>query len=233
MSDKTINKMTYNDKRSIISSMFKDGWVRDIEDSYVYVEQWNPDSQLYVTYRYSYSMSGVDATIDMASATKVQQTTTYEVAKADEPVTKSFLLQALDKLFSSNKSLVPVIKQFDDEEMVAIEPLYCSVGEVDGHGEFIPTIEDMRAFVDEINKANDAGILQSSISHIHKTKTFKMTRAWVNECECSINGLIIPKGMPIAEIQFLSEKAWEKRKSGELLGLSVGGMAVVTEVEDE
>lgn len=74
----------------------------------------------------------------------------------DKPVTKSFFLNTLSKLFNITSSL-PVIKQFQEEEMRAIEPLYCSVGEVDGHGDFIPTIEDMREFVNEINKKNDKG----------------------------------------------------------------------------
>ncbi len=227
--------MTYSDKRDILQKKIPSGWIVDMEDSFFYAEVYNPSEENYVTYKYSYTMDGVEASVDLDNKVKVQRTTTYEPKKDDEPVTKSFLLDTIKKLFSTipvNSNLIPVIKQFNEEEMVAIEPLYCSVGELDGHGEFIPTIEDMRVFVDEINKANDSGKLQSSISHVHKTQTFKMNRAWVNECECSINGLIIPKGMPLAEMQFLSEKAWQKRKSGELLGLSVGGMAVVTEVED-
>lgn len=131
------------------------------------------------------------------------------------------------------ENLLPVVKQFHEDEMIAIEPLYASVGEVDGHGDFIETIEDMRIFVDAINKANDAGILQSSLFHTHKTNSFKMTRAWVNECECSINGQTIKKGMPLAEIQFTNTKAWELRKSGKFMGLSIGARAVVTEITDE
>ncbi len=149
----------------------------------------------------------------------------------DKPVTKSFFLNTLSKLFNITSSL-PVIKQFQEEEMRAIEPLYCSVGEVDGHGDFIPTIEDMREFVNEINKKNDKGELQSSISHIHKTQCFKMVRAWVNECECIIGDTVIPKGMPIAETQFTKKAAWDMRKIGKLLGLSIGALAKVTPTED-
>lgn len=231
---KIINKMTYADKRELLQKKLPSGWIVDMEDSFFYAEVWDSTQESYDTFKYPYVMNGVDASIDLESKVKVARTTTYEPKKDDRPVTKSFLLSTLQKLFSSQVSnpLVPAIKQFNEEEMVAIEPLYCSVGEVDGHNEYIPTMEDMRSFVDEINKANDSGILQSSISHIHKTKTFKMNRAWVNECECTIGDTVIPKGMPLAEMQFLSEKAWEKRKAGVLLGLSVGGMAVVTEVED-
>lgn len=134
---------------------------------------------------------------------------------------------------STEDSLLPIVKQFHEDEMIAIEPLYASVGEVDGHGDFIETIEDMRVFVDAINKANEAGVLQSSLFHTHKTNAFKMMRAWVNECECSINGQTIKKGMPLAEIQFTNNKAWELRKSGKFMGLSIGARAIVTEVEDE
>jgi hypothetical protein len=149
----------------------------------------------------------------------------------DKPVTRSFLLNTLSKLFNIANSL-PVIKQFQEEEMRAIEPLYCSVGEVDGHGDFIPTIEEMRDFVNEINKKNDRGELQSSISHIHKTNSFKMIRAWVNECDCIIGDVTVPKGMPLAEMQFTNKAAWDMRKVGKLLGLSIGALAKVTPTED-
>lgn len=149
----------------------------------------------------------------------------------DKPVTRSFLLNTLSKLFNIANSL-PVIKQFQEEEMRAIEPLYCSVGEVDGHGDFIPTIEEMRDFVNEINKKNDRGELQSSISHIHKTNSFKMIRAWVNECDCIIGDVTVPKGMPLAEMQFTKKAAWDMRKVGKLLGLSIGALAKVTPTED-
>ena len=127
----------------------------------------------------------------------------------------------------------PVIKQFNDEEMIAIEPLYCSVGEVDLHGDYIETMEDMREFVKAINKANSEGVLQSSLFHTHKTEAFNLVNAWVNECDCSINGVVIKKGMPLAEIQFKSKSAWELRKTGKLLGLSIGARAVVSDVESE
>lgn len=149
----------------------------------------------------------------------------------DKPVTRYFLLNTLSKLFNIANSL-PVIKQFQEEEMRAIEPLYCSVGEVDGHGDFIPTIEEMRDFVNEINKKNDRGELQSSISHIHKTNSFKMIRAWVNECDCIIGDVTVPKGMPLAEMQFTNKAAWDMRKVGKLLGLSIGALAKVTPTED-
>ncbi len=125
----------------------------------------------------------------------------------------------------------PIIKQFNDEEMIAIEPLYCSVGEVDLHGDFIETEGDMREFISAINKANSEGVLQSSLFHSHKTDAFKLLKAWMNECDCSINGVIVKKGTPLAEIQFTSKSAWEARKNGKLLGLSIGARASVEDVE--
>lgn len=228
-----IEKMTYSDRRELLGKLFREGWVTDIEDSYVYVEVWTP-SNVYKTFRYSYVMDGVVPKVDASTKTEVVRTTQYEVATLEEPITKSFFLNTLNKLLSiGSNNLTPKIKQFDDEEMIAIEPLYCSVGEVDGHGDYIPTIEEMRGMVDAINKANTSEVLQSSISHVHKTAAFKLNRAWVNECECTIGDTVVPKGMPIAEIQFTNKAAWKLRKSGVLLGLSIGAKAQVTEVEDE
>lgn len=120
-----------------------------------------------------------------------------------------------------------VIKQFNEDEMIAIEPLYTAVGELDAHGDYIATMDDMRGFVAALNKANEEGVLQSSLFHIHKTQGFKLNKAWVNECECSINGTPVKTGMPLAEIQFLNKDLWELRKKGTITGLSIGAMAKV------
>ncbi len=148
----------------------------------------------------------------------------------DKPVTQSFLLDLLQKLFKQEADK-PVIKQFQEEEMIAIEPLYCSVGELDGHGDYIPSIEEMRKMVDSINSQNDSGKLQSAIDHLQKTQSFKLNRAWVNECECIIGETIIPKGMPIAEIQFKNKKAFDLRKIGKLLGLSIGARGNISKTD--
>lgn len=148
----------------------------------------------------------------------------------DKPVTQSFLLNVLQKLFKQEVDR-PVIKQFQEEEMVAIEPLYCSVGELDGHGEYIPSIEEMRKMVNAINSANDDKTLQSAIDHLQKTQSFQLNRAWVNECECIIGDTIVPKGMPIAEIQFKNKKAFDLRKIGKLLGLSIGARGNISKTD--
>ena len=148
----------------------------------------------------------------------------------DKPVTQSFLLNVLQKLFGQEVDK-PVIKQFQEEEMTAIEPLYCSVGELDGHGDYIPSIEEMRKMVDSINAENDSGKLQSAIDHLQKTQSFKLVRAWVNECECVIGDTIVPQGMPIAKIQFVNKRAFDLRKIGKLLGLSIGARGNVSKTE--
>lgn len=148
----------------------------------------------------------------------------------DKPVTQSFLLNVLQKLFKQEVDR-PVVKQFQEEEMVAIEPLYCSVGELDGHGEYIPSIEEMRKMVNAINSANEDKTLQSAIDHLQKTQSFQLNRAWVNECECIIGDTIVPKGMPIAEIQFKNKKAFDLRKIGKLLGLSIGARGNISKTD--
>lgn len=155
------------------------------------------------------------------------------IAKSNEE-TPSWFKKFLNNFVNEQKdTTTQVIKQFDDDQMIAIEPLYVSVGEVDGQGDFIEDIQEMEDLVKSFNESNESGILQTSLFHGHKTEAFKIIKAWVNQCDCYIGEELVPEGQPIAKIQFINEKAWELRKQGILTGLSIGARAQVEEVNDE
>ena len=84
--------------------------------------------------------------------------------------------------------------------------------------------------VKSFNEANESGSLQTSLFHAHKTESFEVVKAWVNEVDCTIGETVVKEGQPIAKIHFLNEDAWELRKTGELMGLSIGARAKSVEV---
>lgn len=127
------------------------------------------------------------------------------------------------------KSL-PVMKQFNDEKMVSYEPLYIAAGEVDGVGDTYLR-EDVDFMVKSFNEANTAGDIQPALFHKHATGAFTINKAFVNEFDVvTPDGTHIPEGQPIAEIQFVSKAAWQARKDGDLMGLSIGCNADFEEI---
>ncbi|WP_421269458.1 XkdF-like putative serine protease domain-containing protein [Aeromonas veronii] len=118
------------------------------------------------------------------------------------------------------------IKKFNEEQMIAIEPLYCKPMECDSHNQGM-TEEEIRKMVDNIN-ANIHKI-SGNIGHVFNTDGFYFVKAWVNECECMIGDEFVSAGQPIIKVQFTDETLWSMRKTGQLQGLSIGALGVVVE----
>lgn len=213
-------------------------YLTDADDSYVYVRVKNG------TFRYPYTMQDNVVEIDESSPQRVESETTYTLVS--DPVEKSLDEDSIvNKLF--NKILphfggsaqdkkvelenLPVVKQLDEEEMVAIEPLYVMPEEEDGHGETMTEIE-LRKMVDNMNKAIQEKRLKGNLFHKQMTDGFSAVKAWINECDCYIGETFVPEGQPIVKTKFHDKKLWELRKSGELKGVSIGARGKYREVEE-
>lgn len=228
-----INKNTRSNEREIIRGAVRDAYgsedsyMEDYDSEYVYLERWN-NQRGYVHFKIAYNMSEDFKVTFTGEPVEVLKLTEYkDVVKSNE----DSLLKKLEKLIKDNLGTKqhPIIKQFDDEEMIAIEPLYVSVGEVDGHGDMIESMEEMEALVKSFNEANEAGNLQSSFFHKHKTDKFSILKAWVNQVDCMIGDSLVPEGQPIVKIKFNDSKAWNLRKEGKLQGVSIGARAMEVE----
>lgn len=128
-----------------------------------------------------------------------------------------------------NKGSLIEITKFNEEQMVAIEPLYCKPMDSDAHGQGMVE-EEIRKMVDNIN-ANIHKI-SGNIGHVFNTDGFYFVKAWVNECECRIGSEFVPEGQPIIKVQFTDETLWAMRKTGQLQGLSIGALGVIVENEE-
>ncbi len=128
------------------------------------------------------------------------------------------------------EKLISIVKQFDEEQMVAIEPLYINVGDADAHGDGISD-EELDKLIDNFNANIDN--IQGNIHHAEMTDGFKPIKAYRLPMDVMVgdpkdpDSLIkIPEGQPIVKVQFsktdLGKRLWEKRKSGTLMGVSIG-----------
>lgn len=125
-------------------------------------------------------------------------------------------------------SLIEITK-FNEEQMIAIEPLYCKPMDPDAHDQGM-TEEEIRKMVDNIN--TNISKISGNIGHVFNTDGFYFVKAWVNECECMIGSEFVPEGQPIIKVQFTDETLWSMRKTGQLQGLSIGALGVIVENEE-
>lgn len=118
---------------------------------------------------------------------------------------------------------LPLLKseQFTDSKLQVIEVMYCPPEEADLHGERMSEIE-IRKMVDNFN-ANINNI-KGNLGHIKNTDKFKPVKAWVNEVECMIGDNYVSEGTPLVKIQFYDAELYQKRKEGQMMGLSIGAM---------
>lgn len=131
-------------------------------------------------------------------------------------------------LKKGKESLIEITK-FSEEQMIAIEPLYCKPMESDAHDQGM-TEEEIRKMVDNIN--TNISKISGNIGHVFNTDGFYFVKAWVNECECMIGSEFVPEGQPIIKVQFTDETLWSMRKTGQLQGLSIGALGVIVENEE-
>lgn len=133
------------------------------------------------------------------------------------------LTNLITKHFGKPRQPLQEIEKFYEEEMVAIEPLYCRPDEADLHNEGMSETE-IRKMVANINENLDN--ISGNIAHVYNTEGFYFEKAWVNECECKIGDEVVLEGQPIIKVKFTDENLWELRKAGKLQGLSIGALGV-------
>lgn len=234
MSKQELNKELYSNLREALGKVIS-GWIEqiDTDENFVVYEAWDGETK-YRTYKVGYTYDGRVANLSGDPEEVV-------VKMAVEPVKDSAVMKTLralsakvDSLFKSaepEKKQVPVIKQLDDEEMVAIEPLYLSFGEIDGHGDTLESKEEVYKMVASLNQAIADGNLKSNYDHGQPVEDFTTVKAWVNECECYIGDTLVPEGQPIVKTKFTDPVKWEERKSGKIMGVSIQALADIEEVE--
>jgi hypothetical protein len=194
----------------------------------------------YRCFRDTYTMSDSDTTATLSGTpVEVVRRTAYEDIDSSGNDFERSVMNAIKKYFGGsskeeviNKNL-PVLKQFEDEQMVAIEKLYIHPDDVDGVGDTI-SLEDTYAMVDSLNKAIDSGSLQSGLFHkVNADDVFTVVKAWVQEVDCVIGETQIKEGQPLIKVQFHNKDAWDLRKAGEISGISIGARAKEIEVINE
>ena len=242
-------KATNRDKKEYLSEATKkthsqsSGWVYllDFDDDYVYFdkEQYVEERYLIESYRASYSGSVVRYTVN-DDAVKVARETVYTVVEDSQTDTENVVMKCLKKFFGKSKEVLKqevskqdVFKQFNEEEMISYEPLYAPADWVDGDGQGM-TQETINKMVTDIKEKIDGEGIQANLFHKVATNAFSYVDCFKNPWPTTeINGQTVEHGQPVIVAKYHNEKAWELRKSGKIMGPSIGARGTVRKVDNE
>lgn len=212
-----------------------DGYVGDFDEqtNEVIFDEWKSEVG-YKTYKAPFTFNN-----DFTSATmtgdpiEVIDVDAY-VEVSEQAVTKSWMVDFITKNFggSSKETEVVILKQFDDVKHTTTEFVYVGPDTADGVGDAY-LLEDAEPMINSLNKAIEEGRLQSGLFHKHKTKGFRVTKAWLAEKDCTMGEVEVKKNDPLMEVEYLSEKLFELRKSGQVMGPSIGARAKDIIIVDE
>jgi len=237
--------------------IFENGWLYGVDyeekegKTLVYFTVEYYDQGYYdITYGLEYKLDKVMVTF-IGEMFEVKRETVYTPVKPENKVvaisddgTNPFeedgniflsLVKSLKSVFITKedaKKELPVIKQFNDDEMIAIEPMYTLPNVEDGHGESMDS-ETIYKMVESCNKAIADGRLSGGLFHSENVQEIEILKSWVNECDCIIGETEVPEGLPIVKVQFHDEELWDMRKNGILKGLSIGAKGERVEVKDD
>ena len=180
MSNK-LTKNTNNDKSRILSDKIERGYLLDFDDDFVYWEMWTDDGRK--TMKAAYTFDGTSADIDEDSAVEVVRLTEYaEVESDDDSVVDKVLHKLLNHFGGSNKESPVVIKDLNEEEMIAVEPLWVPNGVLDGQDEFADE-DGIYDLVKSVNEKIEDGTLEANYFHKFPTDHFHFIKAWINPCD--------------------------------------------------
>lgn len=240
-----IKKATESDKRELLQKavreVYSDSWLIDYDDGFVYFDESSYDEGYKSeTYQAPYTMENLVVTL--GDKMRVERETVYtqvpemsnesdESNEIDKGLTDKVLsdkvIAVIHDLFGKKggdpeRVGVPIVKQFDNEEMIAIEPMYCQPGVADGHGEGMD-LDTIYKMVESANEAIGRGTLSGGLFHKENREDIEILKCWVNECPCVIGETEVPEGQPIVKVKFHNTELWGLRKAGKLKGLSIGG----------
>lgn len=230
--NKNITKALARDKERVIQAA-----LREVMEEYPHVIELDEDKgeayfEVYTDSGYKTMATNYTLNADMTKATVsewrvVTPMTEYKNVDEDSVVTK--VLAGIKKMFVQEEG-APIFKALDDEQMIAIEPLYIEPDGIDGHG-WTASGEVLRAMTESCDKAIKEGRLLAKYDHGEVTNDFHFIKAFTMECDCYIGEHFVPEGQPMIKSQFTDLDAWEKRKTGGLGGVSIGAKGIWEEIE--
>jgi len=102
----------------------------------------------------------------------------------------------------------------------------------DAHGDYTDE-EEVRKAKESFNKALHSAKKLSNLFHLFKTDTFDVIESYLAPADMSLNGHYVQKGDWLMTLQINDDDLWDMIEKGEIVGLSIGALAQIEELEEE
>lgn len=169
------------------------------------------------------------ATKSYKPTTVMKNNTTQGLAlRKNEISTKESWLQEMNV---EDVSPSPVTKALN-EDLMQVTYVAMVPDAVDAHGDFT-SAEDVRKAKESFNRAWLAGQKLSNLFHIYETETFSVIESYITPFEASVEGRFIAKSSWLVTLQIHDPQLWEMIKKNEIVGVSIGALATVEQLDKE
>ena len=91
------------------------------------------------------------------------------------------------------------------------------------------SVEEVRKAKESFNKSHQ----QANLFHMVNTDQFEVIESYLAPADMVLNSIAVLKGTWIMTLQINEDSLWQMIKDGDVIGLSIGAMADVTDVETE
>ena len=119
-----------------------------------------------------------------------------------------------------------------NEELMQVTYVAMKADFTDAHGDYT-SADEVRKAKESFNKALMKKQTMSNLFHMFETNTFDVIESYIAPADMSLNGHYVQKGDWLMTIQCNDESLWQMVKKGEVVGLSIGAVAQVENLEKE
>ena len=129
------------------------------------------------------------------------------------------------------KEMNKALEQSEPEELRQVTYIAMQEG-VDAHGDFT-SLDEIRKAKESFNKQLFAQRKLANLWHIYKTEDFDIIESYILPADIELEDKQIKKGTWLVTLQVHSEELWKAIKSNEVNGVSIGGTAMVQNLDQE
>ena len=135
----------------------------------------------------------------------------------------------LEGMPNSNKL---IMKAIDEVQQIAVD-IIAEPNKLDAHGEWYSK-ETLVKACENFNKNLTSGNVTPNLYHVQaETEKLQILKTFIVPCDCIIGEQEVSEGTWVSEMKYIDKALWDKKVSGEILGISIGAMGKRVQPEEE
>lgn len=125
-----------------------------------------------------------------------------------------------------------IMKAIDEVQQIAVD-IIAEPNKLDAHGEWYSK-ETLVKACENFNKNLLTGNVTPNLYHVQaETEKLQILKTFIVPCDCTIGEQEVSEGTWVSEMKYIDKALWDKKVSGEILGISIGAMGKRAQPEEE